>query len=84
MTLIHINYARYDATWCAVNECPTCERPRRMLGQHQEWYGTTWTCCGCGEQWSDGEQHSRPFERGWRQANIRRARTTLASIGVQV
>jgi hypothetical protein len=80
---IHINWTRYSETWCAVNECPTCERQRRMLAQFQEWYGTTWTCAGCGDRWSEGEQHARPFVPGWRRENIEHARKTLAGIGVQ-
>ena len=79
---IHINWTRYSETWCAVNDCPTCERPRRMLGQFQEYYGTTWTCAGCGDQWQDGEMLERPFCPGWRKDNIQRARKTLAEIGV--
>ena len=81
--MIHINWTRYSETFCRVNNCPTCERQRRMLGQFSEWYGTTLTCCGCGDQWTDGEMHERPFEPGWRQSNIRRARKVLDSIGVQ-
>lgn len=84
MTVIHINHTRYDSTFCAVNHCPTCDRPRRMLGQHQEWYGTTWTCAGCGDQWSgDGELFERPFAPGWRKQRVERARRVLESIGVQ-
>ena len=69
--------------FCAVNYCPTCERMRRMYGFHVEWYGTTWTCAGCGEQWADGEQLERPFSRGWRRRSVEWARDRLASIGVQ-
>lgn len=80
---IHINWTRYDVTFCRLNLCPTCERDRRMLGQHQEWYGTAWTCLGCGDRWSDGEMHERPFMPGWRQQHIRHARKILESIGLQ-
>lgn len=80
---LHINWTRYSDTFCMLNYCPTCERPRRMLGQFQEWYGTTWTCCGCGDRWTDNEPHDRPFCPGWRRANIERARAVLASIGIQ-
>ena len=83
MTYVHINWTRYSATFCQLNYCPTCERDRRMLGQFQEWYGTTWTCCGCGEQWEDGERLERPFCPGWRRDNVRRAIKTLAGIGLQ-
>lgn len=81
-TLVHINQPKTRA-FAAVNHCPTCERPRRMLGMHAEWYGTTWTCASCGDQWTDGEMHSRPFCPGWRRDNIEYARAKLASIGVQ-
>jgi ribosomal protein L37AE/L43A len=80
---IHVNFVRYSETWCAVNECPTCERHRRMLARYQEWYGTTWTCAGCGDQWTDGERHPRPFAPGWRKDNIEHARKVLTEIGVQ-
>jgi hypothetical protein len=82
MTHIHINFTRYSATFCQLNHCPTCERDRRMLGQFQEWYGTTWTCCGCGDTWSDGEMHERPLAPGWRREGREHARAVLASIGV--
>lgn len=81
--MIHISYTRYSETFCQLNRCPTCERDRRMLGQHQEWYGTTWTCLGCGDQWADGYRAERPFEPGWRQYRIRKARAALAEIGLQ-
>ena len=81
MTVLHI-HAPKGGHFAAVNGCPTCERPRRMLGWHVEWYGTTWTCAGCGDQWSDGEMHQRPFSPGWRKQNIERARAELAKLGV--
>jgi hypothetical protein len=83
MSHVHINWVRYDSEWCVVNYCPTCERPRRMLGQHQEWYGVDWTCAGCGEQWSDGERIERPFCPGWRRENRERAIKRLQEIGIQ-
>lgn len=83
MSDLHINWTRFSEVFCRVNHCPTCERQRRMLAQFQEWYGTTWTCAGCGEQWSDGEMHERPFCPGWRRENIEYARRELAAIGVQ-
>lgn len=82
MTYVHINRPAVES-FCAVNHCPVCDRPRRMLGQHAEWYGTTWTCAGCGDKWADGERLERPFAAGWRRQNIERARRVLASIGVQ-
>lgn len=80
--LIHINVPRYSDQRCLVVDCPTCERPRRMLWQFQEWYGGTLTCAGCGDRWSDGEMHPRPFAPGWRQDNIRYARGVLVTLGV--
>jgi hypothetical protein len=83
MTLVHIYFATYSDTHCVVIDCPTCQRMRRALAQFQEWYGWTTTCCGCGDQWTDGEPHPREFRPGWRQENIRHARKVLESIGAQ-
>ncbi|MFJ5532415.1 hypothetical protein [Streptomyces sp. NPDC093261] len=54
--------------------CPTCERRRRFAGRDCAWYGPTWTCCGCGDAWTDGERHPRPFRRGWRAEAIAAAK----------
>lgn len=83
MTYIHINYVRYSEEFCQLNHCPTCERQRRMLGQFQEWYGTTWTCAGCGEMWTDSERHEREFRPGWRRDNVKRAVKRLTELGFQ-
>lgn len=80
---LHINWTRYSKTHCAVIDCPVCQRPRRMLCRFQDWYGTTVTCTGCGDQWTDGERHDRPFYPGWRKDHIRYAREVLATIGIQ-
>lgn len=82
MTQIHINYARYSKTECVVLDCPTCERPRRMAAQFQEWYGWTITCAGCGDRWQDGEMLERQFSPGWRRESREHARAVLAGIGV--
>lgn len=82
MSRLHIHAPPVER-FAAVNDCPTCQRPRRMLGEHAEWYGTTWTCAGCGDAWSDGEMHERPFSPGWRAQSIQRARARLADLGVQ-
>lgn len=37
------------------------------------WYGPTLTCLGCGDAWTDGELHERPFQRGWRANSIAKA-----------
>lgn len=48
--------------------CPTCKQRRRMAGfDGGPWYGPTLTCCGCGDSWTCGEMHERPFQRAWRQ-----------------
>lgn len=83
MTHIHI-YGPPSEPCVIVADCPTCERTRRMLAQIYEWHGPTVTCCGCGEEWQDGEMVTRPFAPGWRRANIEHARKVLARIGVQV
>lgn len=53
---------------CEVN-CPTCNSVQRMAGFLQLWYGQTITCLNCGDQWTDGEMHSRPFKSRWRAEN---------------
>ena len=83
MSYIHINRTRSSETVCQVTHCPTCDRLRRMSAQFQEWYGWTLTCSGCGDMWSDGEMHPRPFAAGWRRQGREHARKVLASIGVQ-
>ena len=82
-TVVHIHNPAPTDVWCAVNHCPTCERPRRMLVKHYEWYGTDWTCAGCGDSWQDGEMAERPFAPGWRRKAIEHCRRQLATIGVQ-
>lgn len=47
-------------------ECVTCKTKRRMLVHDEVWYGTTATCCHCGDSWQDGELYPRPTSRGWR------------------
>lgn len=62
-----------------VRHCPTCDRRRRFVVFFQPWYGGTWTCCACGDAWSDGERLPRPFARGWRTAAAARARARWAT-----
>lgn len=57
----------------AMRKCPTCEKRRRMVGADQFWYGTKWTCLGCGDAWDDGELCPRPFKRAWRKAAMAKA-----------
>lgn len=54
--------------------CPTCKRRTFMVGFFYEWYGWTLTCLGCGDQWTDGEMHPRPFAPKWRERNKEAAR----------
>jgi hypothetical protein len=57
--------------------CPTCRRVSTFAFRDYEWYGRFQTCLTCGDQWSDGERLDRPFKRGWRQENIRKAKKML-------
>lgn len=57
-----------------MRRCPCCNRLAPFAGFSQEWYGPTWTCLRCGDSFADGERLPRPFARGWRKANIWRAR----------
>jgi transposase-like protein len=82
MTYVHL-HAPKGKHFAAVNHCPTCDRPRRMLGWFVEWYGTRWSCAGCGDSWNDGELEERPFAPGWRRTRIERARAGLEALGVQ-
>lgn len=71
---VHINTGG-PKTWIRrVGTCPCCKDRRRIVGFFQEWYGTTWTCCGCGDSWADGEILPRPFCRGWRGQAIAKAK----------
>lgn len=80
---IHIHNPQPDDVWCSVENCPTCQRPRRFYATHTPWYGVDWYCAGCGDHWKDGERLPRPFARGWRQPQVRWVRQKLACIGVQ-
>lgn len=62
-----------------IMHCPTCDKMRRFACSWEMWYGTTTTCCHCGDSWSDGEPHPRPFRRGWRKESIARARRDWAN-----
>lgn len=57
-----------------MRKCPECDRLRPFAGFYQEWYGTTWTCLGCGDSFADGWRLDRPFMRGWRQKSVARGR----------
>lgn len=62
--------------------CPTCKQRRRMAGHDGgPWYGPTLTCLGCGDTWTCGEMHDRPFQRGWRAKSIAAAKRAWARAG---
>lgn len=64
-----------------VRHCPICKRRRRMIALDAVWYGPTVTCCGCGDSWTDGELHPRPFKRGWRAEAIAKAKRDWDAAG---
>lgn len=62
--------------------CPTCKQRRRMAGRDGgPWYGPTLTCLGCGDSWTCGEMHERPFQRAWRTKAIAAARRAWEEAG---
>lgn len=61
--------------------CPICKQLRRMAVVEALWYGATVTCCGCGDSWTDGEMHERPFKRGWRNEAIAKAKRDWDAAG---
>jgi hypothetical protein len=66
-----------------VIQCPTCQQRRRFVCRLYEWYGWLVTCCACGDSWEDGERLPRPFRRGWRVEEARRAKRLWASIATE-
>lgn len=65
-----------------VLNCPTEGRRRRMAGfDGGPYYGPTLTCLGCGDSWTCGEMHDRPFQRGWRQKAIDSAKRAWGEAG---
>jgi hypothetical protein len=66
-------------TYRAVRVCPACGERRRQVGDFAVWYGTTWTCLGCGDSYDYDEGiYPRPFARGWREKAKARARRRWA------
>ncbi|MBX9392237.1 hypothetical protein K4749_01150 [Streptomyces sp. TRM72054] len=62
--------------------CPTEGRRRRMAGiDGGPYYGPTLTCLGCGDAWTCGEMHERPFQRGWRQKAVAAAKRAWEEAG---
>jgi hypothetical protein len=82
VTHIHIHAPAPVDVRCIVIDCPTCQRQRRAICKFFEWYGADVTCAGCGDAWSDGEMHERPFAPGWRRQGREYARRELGKIGV--
>lgn len=80
MLSIHVNWARKDQERSMVKPCPTCERRRLMYGWLQHWYGWHVTCTGCGDEWTDGEMHERPFRPRWRAENIASAKGCIRAL----
>ncbi|WP_329308384.1 hypothetical protein [Streptomyces microflavus] len=64
-----------------ITSCPTCKQRRRMAGRDALWYGPTLTCCTCGDSWTCGEMHDRPFRRAWRTEAAAKARRTWTEAG---
>lgn len=63
-------------------DCPTCKRRRRMAGRDGgPYYGPTLTCLGCGDAWTCGEMHERPFRRAWRAKEIAAAKRAWDEAG---
>lgn len=91
MTCDHVHVGGACVTICRsgetrrrVHHCPTCERRRRFAVLVAEWYPAIWTCCTCGDSWSEGGRMDRPFARGWRAESSRRAKRAWAAAGESV
>ena len=61
-----------------VETCPNCECRRRFVVSMTVWYPSIWTCCACGDAYSEGGRMERPFARGWRQEAIAAAKAKWA------
>ncbi|MFI8294054.1 hypothetical protein ACIGBL_33450 [Streptomyces sp. NPDC085614] len=61
--------------------CPTCKTRRRMITHYEVWYGTSLTCCHCGDHWQDGELYRRPSRRGWRKEAAAKAAAEWLAAG---
>lgn len=64
-----------------VMRCATCKTRRRMLVQDEAWYGSTVTCCHCGDRWQDGERCLRSNKRGWRKEAAAKATAEWLAAG---
>ena len=76
--MIHIQNPQPDICKAKTFHCPNCQKRRRFLAEHTEWYGWKFTCLTCGDAWDDmGDRFGRPFQRGWREAAVADARKRL-------
>lgn len=73
MTL-HINWTRIDKIKKQRRQCIGGHRSTFVCWDGGGWYGWYGTCLRCGEEFGGGEWMARPFMRGWRQANIAKAK----------
>jgi len=56
-----------------VRFCPNCQRRRRFSGTIVPYYAPIFTCCACGDAYSEEGRLRRPFARGWRKQASRKA-----------
>lgn len=84
MSYIHIHSPSITDRRVTEDECPTCKKKTTFYGWFQEWYGWHETCLECGEQWQEGEQLERPFERAWRKKNIEHAKSEVEKHGLSI
>lgn len=53
--MLHVHAPKPTATWRAVMRCHHRKVRRRFVVKLYAWYGPQFTCCACGNVWSDGE-----------------------------
>jgi hypothetical protein len=75
MGTLHIHAPQPDQVKIRMTRCPVCERSSPFVVAHTPWYGFTATCLRCGDKWTDGKRHDRPFAPRWRRSNINAAKT---------
>lgn len=71
---VHIQSGTASAADTRRHYCPNCSKRTTFFAWFQEWYGWHSTCLNCGDKWQDADACERPFERGWRKANIAEAK----------
>jgi hypothetical protein len=62
-------FLRKEVRYCPMDMCKT-----EMAVRYEAYYGVTAMCCKCGDAWTDGELHERPFARGWRKQAVKEHR----------